>query len=213
MGLLRNVLAILAVVGALGSGGVGPPPVPPGWVILDERPGDGEQCLVCGKRVFGENVFEIRYQGRTFHVGAPFLADFEGDPDQYFAKIQARSALFDEAAMQTRPMAFGWLLFDLYVLAGLICAAVCAYVAVARTLRPIPWFFAGLVGNVIALAAVLAVPRGEAGLFAVPRGLRKVPTTRAPVPCPACGATNHPAAGRCSACGNELKPTVEPEKP
>lgn len=213
MAILRTVVAALTVLGSSVSlGAEDPAPTEtPGWVILDERPGDGEQCLVCGKRIFDEDVVEIRYQGRTFHVGAPFLSDFKNDPDQYFVKLQARSALFDEAAMQTPPMAYGWLWLGVYVVAGLIFGAACAYVAVSRALAPIPWFFAGLLGNVIALVAVFVCPRGEASVCGIPRGLRKVPTTRAPSPCPSCSATNHPAARRCSVCGSDLQPSVEPE--
>ena len=178
----------------------------PEWVVLDERPGAGEVCLVCRKPVFDENVFELRYRGRTFHVGAPFMGDFEQDPRKYFSRIEARSALFDENATGQRPMAFGWMWLGIYVLAGLLCGAGCAYVAVTKSLAPIPWFVAGLVMNVAALVAVGIYPSGKASPFGVPGGLRKVPMTRAPVSCPACSAPNHPAGARCTGCGASLEP-------
>ena len=124
----------------------------PQWEVLEQRPGQGEQCLVCRKRVYDQDVVEIRYQGRTFHVGLPFLGDFENDPEHYFARLQARSALFDESALVgRRSMAFGWLWLGVYVLAGLVCSALCGYIAVGKALTPLPWFFAGLAGNLAGL--------------------------------------------------------------
>ena len=168
-----------------------------GWVVLDQRPGDGEQCLVCRKPVVDEDVFEIRFKGRTFFVGKPFMGDFEADPARYFARLQARSALFDENALgANRPMAFGWLGLGGYVLAGLLCSASCAYIAVCKGLTPLPWFFAGLLGNVAGLGLVMFVPPGDTAALpaGIPAGLAKVPTTRAPVACPSCGTANHPSA-------------------
>ncbi len=214
---LHVVLAVLAVIvpriGLSAAGAETSARKNPQWVTLDQRPGEGEQCLVCRKRIFGDDVVEIRYQGRTFHVGAVFLKDFAADPQRYFSNMQARSALFDENALRARPMATGWLWFGVYVLAGLIFAAVCGYVAVSRALSPIPWFFAGLVGNVAGLVVLLVTPRGDERQLpaGIPRGLRKVPLTRAPVRCASCGAMNHPAAQGCSDCGAGLEPAVESE--
>lgn len=185
-----------------------------GWVVLDQRPGDGEQCLVCRKPVVDEDVFEIRFKGRTFFVGKPFMGDFEADPARYFARLQARSALFDENALgANRPMAFGWLGLGGYVLAGLLCSASCAYIAVCKGLTPLPWFFAGLLGNVAGLGLVMFVPPGDTAALpaGIPAGLAKVPTTRAPVACPSCGTANHPSAARCADCREPLTPSVTPE--
>ena len=41
--------------------------------------------------------------------------------------------------------------------------------------------------------------------------MRRVPATRAPLPCPACGGTNHPSAAKCSHCGATLTPAVQSE--
>ena len=186
----------------------------PQWEVLEQRPGQGEQCLVCRKRVYDQDVVEIRYQGRTFHVGLPFLGDFENDPEHYFARLQARSALFDENALVGgRSMAFGWLWLGVYVLGGLVCSALCGYIAVCKALPPLPWFFAGLAGNLAGLGLIMVVPRGDVAALpaGIPPGFRKVPTTRAPVTCPSCGITNHPCARRCPGCGHALTPTVESE--
>jgi hypothetical protein len=185
-----------------------------GWVVLGERPGDGEQCLVCRKRVYDEDVVEIRFKGRTFFVGKPFMGDFEAEPARYFARIQARSALFDENALVAdRPMAYGWLWLGVYILAGMLCAASCGYIAVCKGLTPLPWFFAGLFGNVAGLGLVMFVPRGDAATLpaGIPVGFAKVPTTRAPAACPSCGVANHPSATRCADCHVALTPTVTAE--
>jgi len=184
-----------------------------GYVVKGRHAGQGEQCIVCGQRIFGEDVVEVQYKGRTFYVGAPLLEEFERDPQQYFAKLQARSALFDESALPARRMSFGWLWFGVYVLAGIVSAAIAAYVAVGKARPALPWFFAGLFGNVVAVVAVVVAPRRDASALpaGIPRGLRKVPTTRTPRPCPACGASNHPSAAACSACGAPLSPTVAAE--
>jgi hypothetical protein len=115
--------------------------------------------------------------------------------------------------MPERPMGRGWLWLGLYVTAGLVAGAACAYLAVGRALRPLPWFLAGLAGNVVALAILATRPAGDRRALpeGVPPGLVKVATTHAPAACPVCGATNHPAAAACSACGAALSPTVQAE--
>jgi hypothetical protein len=104
-------------------------------------------------------------------------------------------------------------LFGLYVVTGLVAGAACAYLAVGRGLAPIPWFFAGLLANVIPLIVILTRHGADLSRFpaGIPRGLSKVPTTLSPRFCPPCGAENHPAARRCLECGAPLEPTVEPE--
>ncbi len=198
-----------------GASQAAPPPPPresPQWVEIDRRPGDGEQCLVCRKRIFDEEVVEIRFQGRTFHVGAPLMGDFVENPRFYFKRLQARTALFDESALEAPPMAVGWLWFGFYVLIGVIFSAVCGYVAVAKARPPMPWFVAGLLGNIAAFVVLLSVPGGDAPCPAgIPRGLRKVPVTRTPSACVSCGCANHPSAAACSDCGTTLIPQVEAE--
>ena len=184
------------------------------WTVLDQRQGRGEQCLVCGKQMFGTDVVEVRLKGRTFHVAAGMMLErFEQDPKQYFRKLQARSALFDESSIPPKQMSLFWLGLGSYVLTGLICGAACAYLAVAKGLPVVQWFAAGLIGNVIVLAAVRGAktrrdPSAPAG---IPPGLAKVPTTRSPKPCGACGHENHPSAAACSGCGIKLDPTVRSE--
>lgn len=184
-------------------------------VILEERTGEGEQCLVCRRAVHGEPVVEARFKGRRFHVRVDMLDEFRSDPERYFRSLEARSGLFDEVAFpdQAARSGYGWFTLGLYVLVGLVFAAACGALAVNRGRPAWAWFFAGLFFNLPALIALLVGSRGEAAAVpaGVPGGLRKVPTTRAPIACPSCGSEIHPAARRCSRCGAALAPLVEAE--
>ena len=181
--------------------------------VLSQRPGDGERCIVCKQQVHGADVVEVRYKGRRFFVKEAMLPDFDADPERYFNELQARAGLFDERAVGGGRVSTGWLAFGGYVVVGLVFAALCGYLAIGRGHAPLPWFFAGLAGNVAALFVLLMTPRGDPEAFpaGVPPGLAKVPVTRAPVPCPHCGATNHPSAAQCSGCDQSLEAAVEPE--
>lgn len=184
-----------------------------GWTEVDRRPGRGEQCLVCGQAIREQAVAEIRYRGRTFHVAVDMLDDFAATPDAYFASLQPHAALFDEESVVRRPVDWGWFALGIYVAVGLVFAALCGYIAIAKALAPVPWFFAGLVGNLAALIVLGLTPRGEPSTPAagLPRGLGKVHRTRDPVPCPNCGAWCHPTATACAACGTPLHPSIRPE--
>lgn len=205
-------LPLLAAPEMGAAGGAGQPEIE----ILGEAPGQGEQCLVCRQPIHGATVVTVRYKGRVFHVKAAMLDELEADPESHFRVLQAHSALFDEDAMEGTIGAAaggrGWLYFGLYVLAGLLFGAVSGGVAVARGHRPLRWFFAGLVVNVVALGALLARPRGaEGGPEGLPAGLAKVALTRSPRRCPHCGAPNHPAARTCSGCSGRLRAAAEAE--
>ena len=175
----------------------------------------GEGCVACGAPV--EEGTEIPFhRGRAVPICEPCLdmGAWEGKRDELFAKLQPKSALFTEASEETVPVLSGWFWFGVYVLAGLVCAAASAYLAVNRAQSPATWFFAGLFGNVAALVVLLfIIPKGDATLLpaGVPSGLAKVPTTREPVVCPSCGRENHPSAKNCSSCGAGLSPSVASE--
>lgn len=184
----------------------------PSWEVLGEKPGEGEQCLVCGQAIHEGEVAEVRYKGRTFFVAKKMMGEFQGDPDAFFRKLQAKAALFDEGSMPDRQISGFWLLFGLYVLIGLLSAAVAGYIAVSKGLEVRPWFIAGLLVNVLAILAVAVKSKVAVELPAgIPPGLAKVPTTRKPVSCRHCGAPNHPAARACSGCGGVLESKIEPE--
>ncbi|HSR68769.1 MAG TPA: hypothetical protein VLU25_12595 [Acidobacteriota bacterium] len=182
------------------------------YEVLEREPARGQQCLVCGKAVDHGQMVEIRYKGRRFFVSEEMLATFADHPQAYLSKIEARSALFDEGAQSPRGLADLWLWLGLYVLAGLLCGAACGYLAIGKSLSPLPWFLAGLAGNVAALLLVSVVPAGRpAGPDGVPAGLRKVPSTRSPVECPSCRASLHPCAESCPHCGARLHPASPSE--
>ncbi|MCZ6735652.1 MAG: hypothetical protein O7C65_07685, partial [Planctomycetota bacterium] len=138
---------------------------------------------------------------------------FAADPDRYFSQLQVLGALFDERAPAETPPHQFWLFLGLYVLAGLVAGGACGYLAVCKGLPPVRWFFAGLLVNVAAIAALLCMhkSRAFAAPAGIPAGLCKVPTTYAPVYCPHCGAENHPATGACSDCGAAMQPSVTAE--
>jgi hypothetical protein len=213
--LLFLLAAMAAALPAAGAAAAQSAPVAADadWQKLDQRPAHGEQCIVCRQPVYEGDIVELRYKGRSFYVAAGMLGDFEAAPEEYFATLEARAALFDERAVVERSMSRGWLYLGLYVLAGLLCGALAAYLAVSRGLPGLPWFFAGLVGNVVGVLAVLVQRARVSPQLAtgVPRGFAKVPTTRSPVACPHCGQATHPAGRRCSHCGAELTPVVEAE--
>ncbi len=191
--LLLSVLS--GVVGALADAGDAT------WTELDRRVGVGEQCLVCAQPIQGDEIVQIRYKGRTFHVAAGMLETFDQAPETYFEKLEAHSGLFDEDTRRGGQIDRGWALFGLWVVLALVSAALCGYLAIGRGLAPLPWFFAGLAGSVAALVVIFFVPRGSA---AVPVGLAKLQLTPQPRPCPHCRATNHPTAAACSRCGGAL---------
>jgi hypothetical protein len=176
--------------------------------VIEERTGRGEQCLVCGQRIYDSAIIELRYKGRRFHLAASMLEDFEQSPDIYFRQLQAHSGLFDETAITTPGLSKGWLYLGCYVVLGLISAALCGYIAIGRGLAPIPWFFAGLAGNVAALGLLHLAPRGDAS--GVPKGFAKASRTPLPLPSPACGSANHPAAAAWPAGGALRHPPSHP---
>jgi hypothetical protein len=197
-------ILLLAVLAA----GVHPPSEATGSteevVVLEERLGNGEQCLVCRKAVRDDPLVELRFKGRTFYVRADMLDEFLRDPPRYFLSLEAHGGLFDEVAVTDveERAGWGWFYFGLYALAGLVAAAACGTLAVGRARPAWFWFFAGLFFNLLALVALLSSPRG---------GVAALPVTRAPIACPGCGSEIHPAAKRCSACGAPLVPRVEAE--
>lgn len=159
---------------------------------------------------------KIRKNARqaSWNVGRGGNFRGESHPQALRVTNGPQGALFQEATEPSSPLKDAWLVLGLYVVAGLVAGALCGYLAVGRGLSPLPWFFAGLLLNVVALGAVL-LTRGSADLSrfpgGIPAGLTKVPTTRAPQRCSRCSADNHPAARVCLSCGSRLEPLVEAE--
>src|SRR5262249_13451233 len=131
----------------------------------------------------------------------------------FFASLQPQGALFQGSPEPASPLLGVWFFLGLWVVLGLVCGAASAYIAVTRGLPPIPWFFRGLAVNLVALGWVRTRAPADPSVFpqGVPRGLRKVPSTRAPLPCPRCGEENHPSARACATCRGALDPRVDAE--
>ena len=174
----------------------------------------GRHCLVCDRELESADTC-IVHRGRTVPLCTGMCADkFTADPELFFARSSPRGAFLQEDPVEAGPMRGPWFWFGVYVVAGLISAALSAYIAVNRAQPPLGWFFAGLFGNVAALVVVLFfVRRGDATLLpaGVPSGLNKVPTTRRPRACPSCGRHNHPSASSCASCGTALQADVVSE--
>lgn len=169
-------------------------------------------CAVCGHRVDRSHSHLVKGR-RVFLCPGPCEQAWAEDPDAAFLNLQARGAFLDEQATGLGGLFSGWLFAGLYLVAGLICGGISAYLAVQKLLSPWPWFFAGLLLNVAAVLAIAFCPaRDRSGLpDGVAPGLRKVASTAAPVACPACGALQHPSARECAACGGTLSPRFESE--
>jgi hypothetical protein len=192
----------------------------PSWAQVKVIPTDtlaakrGERCTVCGVELTEDDVALI-VRGRRVPLNKSMIETFMENPEKYFAQKQPKSALFqEELASSTGAtlggISSGWFLFGSYVLVALIFAGLSGYTAVSKGLSPIPHFFIGFflsaLGYLYVLARPAAVKKGE-----IPEGLVKVPVTSMPLPCPACGYTNHPSARKCAACGGELQPQMESE--
>ena len=181
---------------------------PIGIQSVARRPARGGECLHCGKPMpEGSSLYQVR------GVWVPLCSescarDFALDPGRFLSRLLPRAALFSEEIGGSLPVRVTWLAVALYVLLGLTCGGIAAQIAVSHGLPRLPWFLAGLLANVVALA--LLAPRAARTAAAL-HGLAKIAATASPAPCPSCGRTNHPSASRCVHCGAALVPLVEPE--
>lgn len=173
-------------------------------------------CIVCQAPTAAGATRET-WKGRTIQVCSAACGDeWHEHRDVHFANLQARGALFDERAMSgdsERSLFSGWMWFGCWVVVGLVCGAIAAYVALGKGLAPLPWLLAGLAFNVVALALLATKPRADLSQLpqGVPDGLRKIATTHAPADCPTCGRPNHPSAQACSHCGAPMSARVKSE--
>ncbi len=170
-------------------------------------------CVVCNHSV-SDGVQPIQYKGRQVHVCTGKCQEhWLAEPDRHFAKMQSRSALFDEKSVNENPVNYGWLYFGFYMLAGMIFGGLCGFQALGKGLDPQFWFLIGLFFNVIAYVMISTTPKGDlSGLPAgVPAGFGKIPSTVLPIQCPHCDQKVHPSARYCSGCQVKLEPKIESE--
>jgi hypothetical protein len=169
-------------------------------------------CICCDQPIEVEHNL-ITYRGRTIYVHqGDCTAHWNEHRDHLFRQLKPTGALFDEDGVVTG-LKTGWLLLGIYVVAGLISGACCAYLALAKGHEIGPWFLLGLLFNIPALLTALFMSKRDAtsAPHGVPGGLRKVPMTSTPVPCPGCGVQLHPSARTCSSCGQAREPIAQSE--
>ncbi|MDH4069166.1 MAG: hypothetical protein OEV30_01960 [Ignavibacteria bacterium] len=212
----RSLASSLLVLSLLSASGVALADQEPQEIPYEVMPAvAGEVCTVCGVPVTGEDIALI-VRGRRVPLKREMLDQFLAKPEEYFATLQPRGALFQEnspdpqgGSMETG-VDFFWFAAGLYLLVALMFAGLSGYTAVSKGLDPIRHFFIGLLFSAPGYLYVLTRPP-VAGPVEVPRGWAKVATTRSPVKCEKCGALNHPSSGRCSDCGATLVPQTVSE--
>lgn len=175
------------------------------------RPKGVESCLVCNKAIGPEDVvYLVEGQRVPVHRGT-CDAELRARPRTFLAKLKPRGAFLDASSLSAQA-SYGWLYLGLYVLAGLVFAALAAHRAFHVGRRPLAWLAVGLIGNLPGYLVLLALPKREVrALAGIPPGLGKIASTYSPQACPYCGAENHPSASECSGCAAKLNPTTESE--
>jgi hypothetical protein len=187
------------------------------------RPNPGEVCIVCNHSVGpDDSVYLVQGQRMPVHAGAE-EHEFFLHPRKYLMRMKPvggallgadsnQPGMANRAGNDRPGVSSMWIYSGLYVLLGLVFAALCAHRALHTGYSPGLWFGLGLVLNAIAYILLLTRPKREVYAPAgVPLGLGKIAVTHAPQRCPQCGAFNHPSAVRCLHCGANLSPRVNSE--
>jgi len=182
----------------------------------------GETCIVCDSPVGPDDPVYL-VQGQRVPVHADEEREFLSNPRKYLMRLKPMGGALlgadsNQPGMANRTgndqpsVSVVWIYGGLYVLFGLVFAAICAHRALHTGHSPGVWLGLGLVLNVFAYILLLTRPKREVRAPAgVPLGLGKIAATHAPQGCPKCGAFNHPSATRCLGCGASLSPEVESE--
>ena len=113
-----------------------------------------DHCTVSGE-LLGPNDVCLLVDGRRVPVKKEAVNIFLNNQEKYFSKLQPKSALFTESMGVAKNLSIGWFIFGIYVLIGLLFAALTSHAAVGKGLKPIPWFFIGLFFNAFGYLAVL----------------------------------------------------------
>jgi cytochrome c553 len=172
-------------------------------------PAQGEICVVCNHPVGpDDDVYIVNGQRMPVHRGT-CLAELESHLEKYKARMRPAGNFLGVEPDASTALTTRWLALGLYVLLGLVFAALSVNRAINSGQRPVPWFFAGFFLNVFAWAVLVARHRRIRSL--APKGLAKVPQTATPLACPGCGRLNHPAASTCLDCGRKLEPAAVSE--
>ncbi len=174
-------------------------------------PKPGEVCTVCDKRVESSDlVYMVDGQRVPVHAGDCDTV-LRARPQKWLARVKPKGGAFLGTDVHLG-LTNAWLYAGLYVLVGLIFAALSAQRALRAGYSPLTALMLGLAFNVLGYLFVLARPKRVVEMPAgVPGGLHKIPTTYEPQPCPACGGENHPSATRCLSCGSPLAARIGSE--
>ncbi len=179
------------------------------------KPKPGEYCSLCFEPIHADDLVYVVWGQRVgVHAGTED-EDFRADPKKWIAHLRPGGAFLGVEGAMDRPqqaLSNVWFGVGLYVLLGLIFGAWCAHKAFHSGYPPGLWFALGMALNVLAYIALALKPKREvAAVAGIPAGLRKIAATFDPVPCPGCGATNHPSAAKCLECGATLQPQTHSE--
>ncbi|MBI3291465.1 MAG: hypothetical protein HYZ73_01455 [Elusimicrobia bacterium] len=172
------------------------------------------ECLDCGVwHTSADHVVQYK-GGKIYLCSDDCITHFQaleraGKLDPITAKIEPRSALFQEDSNPKGALSNAYFIGGLYVLFGLLFGGLSSYTALQKGLGGWPAFALGMTLNVIGLAIVWMRPKREM-LFAS-KGLTKIPSTRQELICLACGHANHPSAKRCHGCQATLTPLTPSE--
>lgn len=180
-------------------------------VVQQAPPKPGEVCTVCEKPVkSGDLVYLVDGQRIAVHAGECDAA-LRAHPQRWLARLAPKGGAFLGTDARVA-LTSAWLYSGLYVVVGLIFAALCAQRSLRTGYSPGSGLLLGLVFNVLGYLFVITRPnRGVKAPAGVPPGLHKIPTTYEPQPCPKCGDQNHPSATRCLGCGSALAPRIGSE--
>ena len=182
----------------------------------------GEICIVCNNPVGPDDAVYL-VQGQRVAVHAREEGEFLSHPRRYLMRLKPlggallgadsnQPGMTNRAGNDQPNVSRVWIYGGLYVLLGLVFAAICAHRALHVGYSPWAWFWLGLVLNAFAYLLLLTRPKREVRAPAgVPLGLGKIAATHAPQRCPKCGAFNHPSAAQCLGCGASLSPGAESE--
>ncbi len=171
-------------------------------------PKPGEICAVCDRPLHsGDVVYLVDGQRVAVHAGDCDAA-LRARPQKSLARLRPKGGAFLGA--DAHPVLTGaWLYVGLYVLVGLVFAALTAQHALRAGYSPLSGLLLGLAFNIFGFLFIVTRPKREpTQRLPLPSGRHKIPATYEPQPCPRCGGENHPSATKCLGCGASLAPRI-----
>ena len=178
-----------------------------GYKLLSIKKGD--RCIICDIPIKEGTGLALLIKGRRVTIDLDHFQEFIRNQAKYFAKLEPHGALFQESAVLSQAVNYGWFITGLWIFSALIAAAICCTIALKKGLRASPWFFRGLLLNFLGIIWI-TIKKSAAQDQTIP-AFGKIPETSQPVKCPKCQALNHPAASKCSKCHSDLTPIQESE--